>query len=192
MRELVENPRHVAKRVRPWTRRQRAVFAAACAERLFQTYARFDSDRAPELRDLLDRVWSALNENSAVTAELESIAERLRPLEPFIDDSKSQWSSAALNAVGATEAAVECLLKDGCDACAEAATMATDTIDLASPHQPRRGTTDAPSLLDKELAWQDGDLNDIERGMAVEAVRIRSAQRSLELAAGLERTMFDG
>jgi uncharacterized protein YjaG (DUF416 family) len=87
----------------------RAIFAAACAERLFPAYLCFvkeTQEGAPAaLRDALSRLWDDLAGKSMSTLELSASAERCRALVP----GEEPWADSQPRAEAAVVAVVYAL-----------------------------------------------------------------------------------
>lgn len=197
MDRLLRNPSDVVSELREVGLRQRTAFAAACAERLFPTYAR-SKTRANEgrLRAILDRVWELTETDSLDTLEIARLAREVEALAPETSNRESpftplsQFTSGALNAAGAVLAALECLRSDDPRCCGDAALMTTDTVYLALPTASLK-SAEHP-LLRRELGWQREDIAFVKSNLSFAELRGRAAKRGDELVRDLGRLLHDG
>jgi hypothetical protein len=120
-----------------------SAFSAACAERLmplYQSFCREQSwDREQQLREILDNVWSALREPTAI-ARLQSAIPLLEKLVPHADDFDSTMITAAQDCVICTDIAARWLL-------------GLQPLSLASPRYALEG------ILSAEAARRTGYLS---------------------------------
>lgn len=185
----------VVSRLSAHPRRDRVHFALGCAERLAPTLGRHSGPAALNtLVELLDSVWTS--GDTLTGAQRAQLRRQCADLEPAIEGNPSAWASAALNAVHALAAAIDCGDADDARCCGEAAELVTDTIYLAmtdhiDPNDPEHWTKVlANPVMAQELSWQQDDLASIENEASPETLRIRAQERGRQLCKALERLLF--
>jgi hypothetical protein len=196
MNRLLNNPGDVTRELRHVGPRQRAAFAAACAERLYPAYARFRGQSEPRLRAILDRVWELAETDGAELPELDRLSEEVETLAPDTSNPASpftplsQFVSGALDTAIAVGAAIECLRSDDPDCCRDAAEAGTNTVYQALS-EPYLRSGDHP-LLWRELEWQREDIASVKSSGLSSDLRARAKKRGQELLRDLERLLIDG
>ena len=130
MQGLVPHDFEIASRLADISKQARAVFAAACAERLYPSYALFATrsglGNSSELRSLLDRVWSHLL--GKAVEDLRSLEDGCEDLLPP-DDPWIEESAAADDAAASACYALNCTITGDAKAAATSARRVCEAID---------------------------------------------------------------
>lgn len=150
-------------------------FGAVCCERLLPNYIAFQSDTgwgdvAP-IRKALDFVWLSLESKSLDTQAVKSITESCESVAPDSEDFESLYVSSAQDACFAVCGLLDYLLENDVDKIVQAATYATDSVDLYVQEIENMAPNDPEleqkilnhRLMQRELAQQEKNLADIEQ-----------------------------
>jgi len=154
---------------------QQLAFGAICCERLLPNYIAFQQDVgwgdiAP-IRKALDFVWSFLGSKSVDTQAVESITDSCESVAPDSEDFESLYVSSAQDACFAVFGLLDFLLENSVDKIVQAATYATDSVDLyvqeiedMAPNDPELEQKILNHrLMQRELAQQEKDFTEIEQ-----------------------------
>lgn len=150
-------------------------FGAVCCERLLPNYIAFQSDtgwgNVAPIRKALDFVWSSLESKSLDTQAVKSITESCESVAPDSEDFESLYVSSAQDACFAVCGLLDYLLENDVDKIVQAATYATDSVDLYVQEIENMAPNDPEleqkilnhRLMQRELAQQEKNLADIEQ-----------------------------
>lgn len=155
-------------------RNRQLAFGALCCERLFPNYLAFQHDSgwgdAALMRAALDCVWACLRDQPPSSEEIENITSSCEDAAPSSDDFDSLYVTAAQDACFAICALLDYLLESDIDKIVQAATYATDSVDLyvqeienMAPNDPKlEQKILMHRLMQRELTQQEEDLKAIE------------------------------
>lgn len=149
---------------------RRLVFGALCCERLLPNYISFQRDSgwgdfAP-VRKALDCVWANVYGDAQTNTEIVDASSACELAAPSSDDFMSIYVTAAQDACFAVCSLLDYVLENDIDKIVQAATYATDSVDLfvqemdgIEPGDPElEGKILMHPLMQKELERQDSDL----------------------------------
>jgi hypothetical protein len=155
------------------TKRQ-LTFGVLCCERLLPNYLAFQKDSgwgdvAP-VRQALDYVWAFLCGQQLDPQEIKKSIELCESAAPNSDDFVSLYVTSAQDACFAVCGLLDYLLESDVDKIVQAATYATDSVDLyvqeienMTPNDPQlEKKILSHRLMQRELAQQEEDLKAIE------------------------------
>jgi uncharacterized protein YjaG (DUF416 family) len=113
---------------------RRQAFAAACAERLWPSYPAFSEleewGEPAAVREALDELWASAEGEELPDERIQELLEIMDPLGPDLDDFTGSFiASAALNAVAAIFAGVECGREEAARRAGDAAWLVVETLD---------------------------------------------------------------
>lgn len=170
----------------------RAVFAAACAERLMPAYDEFsrqtDRGNPAKLSAILSRLWEDLEGNEMSPPQLQQNIDSCMELIPQEDDGP--WvpaQAAAEDAAGALAYALRCRQSGDAQEAAWAARRAYEAVDHFVVNREGIDVNEAGSeravltdpIVQAELSRQRRDLNELRTGSTTDVVeRIKSRARS--------------
>jgi uncharacterized protein YjaG (DUF416 family) len=178
----------------PGTRR--AVFAAACAERLFPAYVLFEKQsgrgNSKDLSVILERLWGDLQGNSMTSRDMDASIERCMSLIPREDEGPWIEQQAAAEDAGAALAyALRCRKTGESQEAAWAARCCYEALDHFVVNRDdidvnEAGATEAvvaDPLVQAELARQQRDLDDLRVDEGLEDVVARLRLRAIAEAS---------
>ena len=173
-----------------------AVFAAACAERLFPAYVLFEKQsgrgNSKDLSVILERLWSDLQGNSMTSRDMDASIEKCMSLIPREDEGPWIEQQAAAEDAGAALAyALRCRKTGESQEAAWAARCCYETLDHFIVNRDDidindAGATEAVTadpLVQAELARQQRDLDDLLMDEGREDVVVRFRSRAVAEAS---------
>lgn len=152
---------------------KRLVFGALCCERLLPNYLTFQKEAGwgdfAAVRKALDCVWVHVYGNAQQNAEIVDASSACELAAPSSDDFTSLYVTAAQDACFAVCSLLDYVLENDIDKIVQAATYATDSVDLfvqetdgIDPGDPElEAKILRHPLMQKELERQDSDLEAI-------------------------------
>ncbi|MBM7788668.1 DUF416 family protein [Tenggerimyces flavus] len=130
-------------------RRRRVAFSAACAERLWPLYVRFQSvtgeGDSEALAALIQRVWLAITRDDVDLSDLPAAVEALEPAE---DHPRFVEAGYAENATACVFFALQSWLRDSVQDAVYAARQVYDVADFAA-QQFESGSTFTPAMEER-------------------------------------------
>lgn len=158
---------------------RRLVFGALCCERLLPNYISFQSDSgwgefAP-VRKALDCVWAHVYGDVQTNTEIVDASSACELAAPSSDDFTSIYVTAAQDACFAVCSLLDYVLENDIDKIVQAATYATDSVDLfvqetdgIEPGDPEHEAKIVRHpLMQRELERQASDLEAIRSAQAM-------------------------
>ena len=132
--ELAFNADDLRTRLGQMRDQQQLAFGAACSERLLPSYLAFVSDTgwgdSAPLREALDMVWTFLDGQSSSKESVRQLTTLCEASIPDSDSFSSLYTSLAQDACFSICALLDFLLDSDVGKIVEAATFATDSVDL--------------------------------------------------------------
>jgi uncharacterized protein YjaG (DUF416 family) len=166
------------------------LFGVLCCERLLPNYMAFQREVGSvgfdELRSALDLVWQILEQERPAKEDLEAAISACESVAPNSDDFSSLYVTAAQDACFAVCCLLDFLLEADVKKIVQAATYATDSVDLYVQEIERYDPRDAlleqkilsHGLMQKELENQEIDLQKIEAATIDNQNIIRSLRQT--------------
>lgn len=162
------------ERLKKLDSKRQIAFGALCCERLLPNYLAFQQDAgwgdvAP-VRKALDSVWSFFYDQQLSSQEIKDVTASCEAAAPNSDDFVSLYVTSAQDACFAVCGLLDYLLENDVDKVVQAATYATDSVDLyvqeiegLSPNDPQlEQKILMHRLMQRELVQQEDDLKAIE------------------------------
>jgi uncharacterized protein len=153
---------------------QQLLFGTLCCERLLPNYMAFQRDAGAgdsgALRKSLDLIWLVLEQGQLAREDAEGAISACESAAPNSDDFSSLYVTAAQDACFAVCCLLDFLLEADVKRIVQAATYATDSVDLyvqeIEGYDPQDASLEqkilSHSLMQKELANQESDLKWLE------------------------------
>ncbi|GAB4192661.1 MAG: YjaG family protein [Wenzhouxiangellaceae bacterium] len=170
---------HLKKRLGKLDSDRQLAFGAACCERLLPNYKAFQGDTGwgslRPIRDALNLVWSSVGGQKRGSSEIRHIISECESVGPDSDDFESLYTSFAQDACFAVCSLLDYLLNSDAERIVQAATYATDSVDLfvqeienMDPNDPElEQKIVTHPLMQRELAQQEKELQMIERASSL-------------------------
>lgn len=161
-------------RLKKLDNKRQLAFGALCCERLLPNYLAFQQDAgwgdiAP-VRKALDCVWVYLRDQPLSSEEIKNVTASCESAAPNSEDFVSLYVTSAQDACFAVCGLLDYLLESDVDKVVQAATYATDSVDLyvqeienMAPNDPQfEQKILTHRLMQRELTQQEEDLKAIE------------------------------
>jgi uncharacterized protein YjaG (DUF416 family) len=149
------NSENLAIKLLQLGKRHQLAFGAACCERLLPNYAAFQNDTSwgdiTPIRTALDAIWAYLSGDALSSAEISRMIKSCERVAPSSDDFESLYVTAAQDACFAVCSLLDYVLDGNTDKVVQAATYATDSVDLYVQETEDMAPND-PSLEQKILS----------------------------------------
>lgn len=178
------------KRLEKLDSRRQLAFGAACCERLLPNYNAFQEDTGwgsiRPIQDALNLVWSSVGGQQPGFGEVKHVLNECESVGPDSDDFESLYTGFAQDTCFAVCSLLDYLLNSNPERVVQAATYATDSVDLFVQELENMVPNDpeleqkilAHPLMQRELAQQEKELQMIEQASSLNPEflkRLRSA-----------------
>lgn len=170
--------------------KHRAVFGAACCERLLPNYVAFVEEvrwGEPEtLRSGIDYVWSVATGGLLNPAEVQRLIQRCDSIIPDAEDFATPSVSAALDAGTAVVETLQSLLDSDVQRIVDVASFCRDTVDMYIQNRDRLDYNNDPlfetkiardPLMKRELDRQSAILTDLAENPVLDGALLRRLRK---------------
>lgn len=167
------------KRLEKLDSRRQLAFGAACCERLLPNYKAFQEDTGwgsiSPIQDALNLVWSFVSGQQPSFGDVKYVLDECESVGPDSDDFESLRTGFAQDACFAVCSLLDYLLNSNPERIVQAATYATDSVDLFVQELEKMAPNDpeleqkilAHPLMQRELAQQEKELQMIEQASSL-------------------------
>lgn len=188
------NSKKLEDRLLKLSNEQQLLFGMLCCERLLPNYIAFQRDTGTgdsgALRKSLDLIWLVLEQGQPAREDTEAAISACESAAPNSDDFSSLYVTSAQDACFAVCCLLDFLLETDVKKIVQAATYATDSVDLyvqeIEGHDPQDASLEqkilSHSLMQKELANQESDLKWLEYADEISQDLVSSLRQARSLS----------